>query len=135
METINTVWIGIGILFMLGLSYYIYIHYIKKDKKEFVPNEEYVDTPIKYECILFYTKWCPHCKKTIKDWTNYKNNNRDTRATFTLVDCEKNKDKAEIYGIESYPTIIMVLNGKNYEFDSNFSKESMDKFVSTILKI
>jgi thiol-disulfide isomerase/thioredoxin len=135
METINTVWIGLGILFMLGLTYYIYIYYIKKDKKEFVPNEEYVDKTVKYECILFYTKWCPHCKKTMKDWAKYKTDNRDTRATFTLIDCEKNKDKAELYGIESYPTIIMVLDGKNYEFDSNFSKESMDKFVSTILKI
>ena len=134
METINGVWIGIGILFLIGLSYYIYIHYIKKDKS-FVPNEEYVDKNINYECILFYTKWCPHCKKTIKDWMDYKNNFKDTRANFTLVDCEKNKDKAELYGIESYPTIVMVLNGKNYEFDSNFSKESMDKFVSTILKI
>ena len=135
MENINTVWIGLGILFIMGLTYYIYIYYIKKDKKEFVPNDEYVEKPIQYECILFYTEWCPHCKKTIKDWTTYKADNRDTRAKFTLVDCEKNKDMAELYGIESYPTIIMVLNGKNYEFDSNFSKESMDKFVSTILKI
>jgi thiol-disulfide isomerase/thioredoxin len=135
METVNTVWICIGILFMLGLTYYIYLKYIKKDKKEFIPNEEYVDKSIKYECILFYTEWCPHCKKTIKEWADYKNGFSDSRAKFTLVDCDKNKDIAEIYEIESYPTIVMVLNGKNYVFDSNFSKESMDKFVSTILKI
>jgi thiol-disulfide isomerase/thioredoxin len=135
METVNTVWIAFGLLFMAGLTYYIYLNYIKKDKKEFVPNEEYVDKAIKYECILFYTEWCPHCKKTISEWADYKNNFSDTRAKFTLVDCDKNKDKAELYGIESYPTIVMVLDGKNYVFDSNFSKESMDKFVSTILKI
>lgn len=135
METVNTVWIAMGIIFMAGISYYIYLKYIKKDKKEFVPNEEYVDKAIKYECILFYTEWCPHCKKTISDWADYKNNFSDTRAKFTLVDCDKNKDKAELYGIDSYPTIVMVLDGKNYVFDSNFSKESMDKFVSTILKI
>lgn len=135
METVNSVWICIGILFMLGITYYIYIKYIKKDKKEFVPNEEYVDKPIKYECILFYTEWCPHCKKTISEWADYKNGFSDSRAKFTIVDCDKNKDMAEMYEIDSYPTIVMVLNGKNYVFDSNFSKESMDKFVSTILKI
>lgn len=135
METVNTVWIAIGLLFIAGLTYYIYVKYIKKDKKEFVPNEEYVDKYIKYECILFYTEWCPHCKKTMAEWADYKNGFSDTRATFTLVDCDKNKDMAELYGIDSYPTIVMVLDGKNYVFDSNFSKESMDKFVSTILKI
>jgi len=135
METVNTVWIGIGLLFMFGIAYYVYVTYIKKDKKAFVPNEEYVDKSIEYECILFYTKWCPHCKKTMADWNKYKTDFSDTRAKFSMVDCDKQKDKAEIYGIESYPTIVMVLNGKNYVFDSNFSKESMDKFVSTILKI
>lgn len=135
METINTLWVSIGLIFISGLIYYIYIKYIKKDKKEFVPNEEYVDKYIKYECILFYTDWCPHCKKTLSEWSDYRNSFSDTRAKFTIVDCDKNKDMAELYGIESYPTIVMVLNGKNYIFDSNFSKESMDKFVSTILKI
>jgi thiol-disulfide isomerase/thioredoxin len=135
METVNVIWIGIGILFLLAITYYIYKNFLKKDKKAFVPNDEYVDQTIKYECILFYTEWCPHCKKTLDDWADYKNTFSDTRAKFTLVDCDKQKDKAEIYGIDSYPTIVMVLNGKNYVFDSNFSKESMDKFVSTILKI
>jgi thiol-disulfide isomerase/thioredoxin len=135
METVNTVWIVFGVLFMAGITYYIYVTYIKKDKKEFVPNEEYVDKRVKYECILFYTEWCPHCKKTMKEWMDYKNGFKDDRATFTIVDCDKNKDKAELFGIESYPTIVLVLDGKNYVFDSNFSKESMDKFVSTILKI
>lgn len=135
METINTVWIGIGLLFIMGMTYFIYVNYIKKDKKEFVPNEEYIDKRIKYECILFYTEWCPHCKKTLSEWADYKNGFSDTRAKFTIVDCDKHKDTAELYGIDSYPTIVMVLDGKNYVFDSNFSKESMDKFVSTILKI
>ena len=135
MESVNAVWIGIGIVFFIGMTYFIYNRFLKKDKKEFIPNEEYVDKSIKYECILFYTDWCPHCKKTLTEWSDYRNNFSDTRATFSIVDCDKNKDKAEIFGIDSYPTIVMVLNGKNYVFDSNFSKESMDKFVSTILKI
>ena len=135
METVNTVWIALGVLFIAGLTYYIYVNYIRKDKKEFVPNEEYVDKRVKYECILFYTEWCPHCKKTMKEWMDYKNGFGDERAKFSIVDCDKNKDKAELFGIESYPTIVLVLDGKNYVFDSNFSKESMDKFVSTILKI
>jgi thiol-disulfide isomerase/thioredoxin len=135
METVNGVWIAIGLAFIAALTYYIYITYIKVDKTLFVPNEEYVDKAITYECILFYTDWCPHCKKTLSEWSDYKNASSDTRAKFTIVDCDKNKEMADLYNIDSYPTIVMVMDGKNYVFDSNFSKESMDKFVSTILKI
>jgi thiol-disulfide isomerase/thioredoxin len=135
METVNVVWIAIAIAFMAATTYYIYLKFIKKNKKDFVPNDEYVQKLTNYECILFYTEWCPHCKKTIKEWNEYKNSFPDERARFTMVDCDKNSDQAELYQVDSYPTIIMVVHGKHYIFDSNFSKEAMDKFVSTILKI
>jgi thiol-disulfide isomerase/thioredoxin len=135
MEVTNIIWIGIFILFIIGLSYYLYKKYFKIDSTQFLPNNEYSPEPIKYECILFYTSWCPHCKKTIKDWDEYKRNNQTEHAIFSAVDCDLHVDKAELYNIDSYPTIIMVYKEKKYIFDSNFTKETMDKFVSTILKI
>jgi thiol-disulfide isomerase/thioredoxin len=135
METVNIVWMGIGIFIMLCISYFYYRKYLRVDSKQFVPNDEYKPEPIKYECILFYTSWCPHCKKTIKEWDDYKQKNQNDNATFTSVDCDKHADKANFYEIDSYPTIIMLVKDKKYIFDSNFSKESMDKFVNTILKL
>jgi thiol-disulfide isomerase/thioredoxin len=135
MEVSQIVWVVIFILFLSGLSYYIYRKYFKIDSKEFVPNNEYIPEPKKYECILFYTSWCPHCKKTIKDWDNYKVNNEDENAIFSAIDCDRHVDKADFYEIDSYPTIIMLYKDKKYIFDSDFNRESMDKFVSTILKI
>jgi thiol-disulfide isomerase/thioredoxin len=135
METVNIVWICIGILVVLGISYMVYKKYTKVDPKQFVPNDEYIPKPKTYECILFYTTWCPHCKKTLKDWDTYKTNNTYDNILFRIIDCDKNPDQADYYQVDSYPTIIMVVDGKNYIFDSNFSKESMDKFVNMILKI
>jgi thiol-disulfide isomerase/thioredoxin len=135
METVNVVWIIIGLSFIVGLCYYIYKKYIRIDNKAFVPNSEYTSDIKKYECILFYTSWCPHCKQTIKDWGQYKTNDPIEGGTYTEIDCDKNPDKADFYQIESYPTIIMIVKDKKYVFDSNFSKESMDKFVETILKL
>ena len=133
METVNVVWIVIGICIVASISYGFYVTFIKIDKKQFVPNDEYVPSHKKLECKLFYTTWCPHCKNTLKEWESYKNTRPE--ITFSIIDCDKEKDQAELYQIESYPTILMVVGEKKYIFDSNFSKDSMDKFVNTILKL
>ena len=135
MEIVNIVWILIVLVVLVGLLWIVYKKYTKVDAKKFVPNEEYVTTSKKYECILFYTTWCPHCKETLKGLDDYKTSTPHDNIVFTLVDCDKEPDKADYYQVDSYPTILMVVNDKNYIFDSNFSKESMDKFVETILKL
>jgi hypothetical protein len=50
-----------------------------------------------------------------------------------MVDCDLNVDEANIYNIESYPTIILKIKDTKYEYDSDFSKETMDKFINTIM--
>lgn len=132
---VNLVWIFVGLCLLVGISYYVYKKYLRADDKAFIPNNEFKKEKKTYECILFYTTWCPHCKQTIKDWGNYKTNSPIEGGTYSEIDCDKFPDKADFYQIESYPTIIMILKDKKYIFDSNFSKESMDKFVETILKI
>jgi len=135
METVNIVWALIGILVLIGIIYLVYKRYSKQDAKRFIPNNEYIPGSKKYECILFYTTWCPHCKKTIKGMDEYKTRTPNKNITFTAIDCDKYPDKADFYQIDSYPTIIMVADGKNYIFDSNFSNESMDKFVNMVLNL
>jgi thiol-disulfide isomerase/thioredoxin len=134
MEGVTIIRAILGILLLVCIGYYVYSRYFKTDK-QFVPNNEYIPEPKNFECILFYTSWCPHCKKTIKDWDEYRRNNQNDYAIFSEVDCDKQMDKAEMYEIDSYPTIIMMYKEKKYIFDSNFTKEAMDKFVSTILRI
>ena len=125
----------VGFIIIAGLAYYVYVKKYKVDEKEFIPNDEYKKEPKKYECILFYTTWCPHCKKTLQEWDRYRLNHQNDNSIFSAIDCDKRVDQAEFYEIDSYPTIIMLYKNKKYIFDSNFTEESMDKFVSTILKI
>jgi thiol-disulfide isomerase/thioredoxin len=133
MEFIQIIWLIIGLLVMILVGYILYLNFVKKDPKVFVPNQEYILKEKKYECKLFYTIWCPHCKETLVEWGKYRATRPDIQ--FTLVDCEKEKEQANQYDIDSYPTIIMFVNDKKYIFDSNFSKESMDKFVDMVLSL
>ena len=122
-------------LIILGsLLYYLYNKFIKKDKKKFIPNNEFVEDNITGELTLFFTTWCPHCKKTIDKWLEYKEKYAlDYKIDFRQIDCDLNQTEATIYNIESYPTIILKVKDIKYEYDSDFSKTTMDKFINTIM--
>lgn len=122
-------------LIILGsLLYYLYNKFIKKDKKKFIPNNEFVEDNITGELTLFFTNWCPHCKKTIDKWNEYGEKYAlDYKIDFRQIDCDLNQTEATIYNIESYPTIILKVKDIKYEYDSDFSKTTMDKFINTIM--
>jgi thiol-disulfide isomerase/thioredoxin len=131
------VWIVVGIAILLVSMYYIYLFFYPP-KPEFIPNNEFVtDNEKKGEVILFYTEWCPHCKTTMPMWINYKErfDKKKYSISFREVDCDAKLTEAERYGIDSYPTIILVVNEKRYIYDSEFSPETMDKFINTIFKL
>jgi len=122
-------------LIILGsMIYYLYNKFIKKDKKLFIPNNEFVQDNISGELILFFTNWCPHCKKTIEKWNLYREKySLEHKISFRQVDCDLDSTEASIYNIESYPTIILKVNNTKYEYDSDFSNETMDKFINAIM--
>lgn len=131
------VWIVVGIAIALVMFYYLYLFFYPP-KPEFIPNSEFVeDNEKKGEAILFYTEWCPHCKTTLPKWLEYKYayNQKKQAISFREVDCDENVTEAERYGIDSYPTIVLVVNEKRYIYDSEFSPETMDKFINTIFEL
>ena len=134
MTVLNLVGKLLGVVLISYIFYYIYTRYFKRDV-EFIPNNEYKPEPKNYQCILFYTTWCPHCKKTIKDWNKYSLDHENEYASFSTVDCDVSVDKAKLYEIDSYPTILLIYKEKKYIFDSDFTEDAMDKFIHTILNI
>lgn len=130
-------WISIGIAIGLVILYFLYQSFYPA-KPEFIPNHEFVvDDEKKGEAILFYTEWCPHCKTTLPKWLDYKQgfDQKKHSVSFREVECDANVTEAERYGVDSYPTIILVVNEKRYIYDSEFSPETMDKFINTIFAL
>lgn len=62
--------------------------------------------------VLFYTETCPHCTAMLNDWnTATKKVNTGTQKMIK-INCTKNKDLANKYNITSYPTILLLSDGK-----------------------
>jgi thiol-disulfide isomerase/thioredoxin len=134
----NFLLVGFLFIIFIGIGYFMYNKYIKVDPTLFVPNDEYKQKiTLKKECdvILFTADWCPHCKKTEPEWIKYTDAFNSDKYTvyFKKVLGDNEPVLIEKYNIENYPTIILVKDGLSYEYDSNFSKESMDLFIETIM--
>lgn len=62
--------------------------------------------------VLFYTETCPHCTAMLNDWnTAAKTVNTGTQKMIK-INCSQNKDMANKYNITSYPTILLLSDGK-----------------------
>jgi thiol-disulfide isomerase/thioredoxin len=132
----NAFYIILVIVFLAILSWYIYKKYFVTDNTKFIPNNEYSPNDrITCTVTLYYTTWCPHCKIMIPEWTeyiaNYKNDKYE--PIFTEVDCDLNPGDAS--DIEEYPTIVLIRNNKKFFYDSQFTPETMDKFINTIMDL
>jgi thioredoxin-like negative regulator of GroEL len=53
---------------------------------------------------------------------------------FTEIDCDENTNLADNYNIDSYPTIILLVDGKKYIYDAQMNDETLTQFINTIMK-
>lgn len=137
----NTILILVGIL--LGIAAYFLIKsFLKnkrdKERRDFIENTEHeIYNKREAELYLFSVDWCPHCKDTKTIWDKYTTSYKSKKyeITFIEVDCDQRENLAKEFKIEEYPTIVLVKDGKKYYYDANIKKETLDKFIDTIMEI
>ena len=125
-------WLGLFIIFTI-IAIFVYNKIMKKLK--YNPNNEFVPSNKVGELMLFYVEWCPYSKTTQKKWYSYKEKyNGDYKLSFVEIDCDKNTSLADSYNIESYPTIILLVDGKKYIYDAKMNDTTLTQFINTIMK-
>jgi len=138
--------IGVIILFAcLSILYYFY-YIAPSSKSKYTPNSEQIPTGSSSsntaELMFFYADWCPHCKAAKPIWNDltieYENKTiNGYKVIFTEVDCSEETSEVEKlmnqYSVEGYPTIKLIKDGKLIEYDAKPSKETLTKFLNTVL--
>uniref|UniRef100_A0A6C0D370 Thioredoxin domain-containing protein n=1 Tax=viral metagenome TaxID=1070528 RepID=A0A6C0D370_9ZZZZ len=125
-------WLGISVIFII-VSVFLYNKIIKKLK--YNPNNEYIPNNKVGELMLFYVDWCPYSQSTKKQWYTYKKKYKgDYKISFVEIDCDKNTNLADTYKIDSYPTIILLVDGKKYIYDAQMNDATLTQFINTIMK-
>ena len=91
------------------------------------------------DLYLFYTEWCPHCKKAKPEWETLKKNYSGDKlvngykVNFVEVDCDANTEVATKFKVEGYPTIKMIKGNQIIEFDAKPEVKNLEEFLTTVL--
>jgi thiol-disulfide isomerase/thioredoxin len=137
--------IGCIIVFII-IAVMFYFYYVSPSKTKYHANKEQVpagsSVSNKAELLFFYADWCPHCKAAKPIWNDLKSEYENKtingyRVTFTEVDCSEETAEVEKlmnqYNVEGYPTIKLIKDGQVIEYDAKPSKETITKFLNTVL--
>lgn len=136
------VMLAIGIIAIIGLSYFVYT-LIKPKVVYSVDNEEgMVDSGKTAHMMLFYTDWCPHCRTAKPEWESLKSE-YDGKVVngYTIVMNEydgesKTPEVQELldkYNVEGWPTIKLVKDNQVIDYDAKPTKATMVQFLNTVL--
>jgi thiol-disulfide isomerase/thioredoxin len=137
--------IGAVIIFIIIVVFFYYYYTKPSSKSTYQPNLENVsegENGKGAELIFFYADWCPHCKAAKPIWndlkTEYENKTiNGYKVVFTEIDCTEETAEVEKlmnqYDIEGYPTIKLLKDGQVIDYDAKPSRETLTKFLNTVL--
>ncbi len=102
-----------------------------------VANAQQSNKPL--QIFFFNVDWCPHCKTALPEWQAFSDEFNGQIVNGYLVTCTNqnctDSDDPQVtylinqYNIESYPTVKMVKEGTQIEFDAKITKSSLTQFV------
>ena len=85
---------------------------------------------------FFYAPWCGHCQKAEPEWEKAeKMNNTDVKLV--KINCDENKELAEKYGIQGFPTFYFLPHGLNnpkdrVEYKGDRTGEALLSFIKGV---
>ena len=135
---------GLILLFFMILTFFIVSYYcyeimVKNKLTDHKLNKEFTnrDKNDNMTIMYFYTEWCPYCKSSKPEWDEFKSYMKNIEKTVDYnidlisIDCDKQKDIADKYAIEGYPSIKLIYKGNEYEFDAKVTKANLIQFYNS----
>lgn len=80
------------------------------------------------QIYLFKADWCPHCTSIKPIWEELEKENKD-KIKFITYDSVKHAKEIVSFNIEGYPTIILKVGYKSFEYVGPHDKLSIKEFI------
>ena len=120
----------IGILLIVVIVYMLI--------KRFIFRESFQTASDSPSSILFFSAdWCPHCQKAKPEWEAVKAKMDGSTLVFKEVDCtakppsQETQDLMKKYGVQGFPTVVLVKNGTPTTLEGKPTQESISTFINS----
>ena len=146
-----SIWLFVALLF-IGLAFYVYSSYISpKINPQFVENKEIISSMDDdtqnisvVDLILFKVDWCPHSKKALPIWDQFKStwDNKHVngkKLVFKMFDGDTQESDINKFEdtykkrIDGYPTIVLVKDKEVIEYDAKPDLKTFEEFLNTVV--
>jgi len=130
------------IALFVASAIYAYNKIIKPSAPKYIANREFTGQPAgddkKATLYYFTATWCPISKRVKPEWDKLASEYEDKKMKgydieFIVVDCEKEVELADKFGIDSYPTIVLVVGNQVIEYDANVKYDTLIQFLNSSL--
>ena len=88
--------------------------------------------------VAFSAPWCGHCKTMVPEFKAAAKNLLRAGVAVGAVDCDANKEVAQMMGIRGYPTVAFVANGKSTIYQGPRTSQAFSDFArqqATVAKL
>eukprot|EP00826_Nyctotherus_ovalis_P039438 TRINITY_DN3795_c0_g1_i1.p1 TRINITY_DN3795_c0_g1~~TRINITY_DN3795_c0_g1_i1.p1 ORF type:complete len:489 (-),score=160.67 TRINITY_DN3795_c0_g1_i1:133-1599(-) len=95
-----------------------------KNFAEAIKNNQYV-------MVKFFAPWCGHCKEFAPEYEKAAKIFKEQGKSFVLADLDatENKETAEKYKIEGFPTVKLFINGTPIDYNGERTAEQVISFI------
>jgi thiol-disulfide isomerase/thioredoxin len=131
LSTMNQWILALAFAIVAILVYKLWKPMLKPPKAKLEPNEARI--------YFFYTDWCGFSQKAMPEWEKLeKSLAREgtygkTHVKPVQVDCEKDRVKCSLYGINSYPTVMLETKDGIHDFNQRPTLASLKGFLRSTL--
>lgn len=132
----------------IAAAVYTYNTYVQpRMNAVYVPNKEFgIDerdgAGDSADLYFFYTEWCPHCKTAkpimskLQEYLATQDNTvNGVKINYLPINCEQDKQTADRYNVEGYPTIKLIYGNKVIEYDAKPDLDTLKQFLSTSISM
>lgn len=115
-------------LAVLGvLVYKLWKPYVSKPKRHVAEQQA--------NLYFFFTNWCGHSQAALPEWEKLEkviydaNTFGDTRVKLVRVDCDQDRDTAELYEVDAFPTIKLETSQGIIDYNKRPTEQGLLQFL------